>query len=204
MGQFGPNFERSKKKFQPRCLIIGSLTSPQGFINGQGYYYASPKNYFWKLLAEVEEHHLAFGQWHDALSKGTKKQTRASISKIKKGLDKCGIILCDILASAAVKDINKASDDGIVLFDQDHPESPGIQTVYYDQLIKEMINEYQIHFVFYNGGLTKRCLDKKGIKTCEDYQVIRLTSPAARKTFEEIEKEWKAVFLLTAHHINWN
>jgi hypothetical protein len=165
-----------------KALIVGSMTPPEGI--DIGYYYSTTQNGLWKILDDILEIN-AFVPLIGQLRNNHKDST--IIKKIEDCLGVCGISICDILESVAVKKgfEKKPDDRGLVIMSNGKNK-----TIYFN--LDVGLKEKKIKFALVNGDLANDLCFRKKVWTCKEYTVIRVMSPSANARSSIKPKEnWK-------------
>ena len=179
-----------------KILFLGSITATDG-IN-KGFYYASGRNQFWKILDYVFfEDETYFKTLQDKLKinyenfvdkKITEKEfidNKLSIqNEFKEILLKNNIAICDVFEECYFKN-NTSLDSDIILKDEKY--GPKLN----DKTIQEIVSNSQIDKVVTNSVFVSNIFKKMNITG--DYQLIEVISPStSRRVRLDIKKEeWK-------------
>ncbi|MBQ8845128.1 MAG: hypothetical protein IJ008_03830 [Clostridia bacterium] len=179
-----------------KILFLGSITAIDGM--NKGFYYASGRNQFWKILDYVffdDESYFKTLQdklkinYEDFIDKKITekefKENRILIqNEFKELLLKNNIAICDVFENCYFKN-NTSLDSDIILKDEKY--GPKLN----DKIIQEIVSNSQIDKVVTNSVFVSNVFKKMNIKG--DYKLIEVISPStSRRVRLDIKKEeWK-------------
>lgn len=176
-----------------RILYLGSITAIDG-IN-KGFYYASGRNQFWKILDYIYFHNeTPFTNLQDKLKNNYKDYETGKISiedfetnksSTKKEFEtlllKNNIAICDVFENCYFKN-NSSLDSDIILNDKTY--APKLN----NKIIQEIVSNSKIEKIVTNSEFVSKIFRKMNI--LGNYQLIEVISPStSRRVRLEVKKE---------------